>query len=332
MAGIRIGGSGVLVRVGVPYSYGPSNYNIEITDPSGGGAHTDVTAPGAASVQTPVMNHAGTLMTYLKLNAGDYNMRSVAPDGSGDTLVRSGSVRYSDWSPDDSQIVFTVYDTGDEDTVRIMDADGSNESVLYTAGSGLEVMRPCFNFDGTKIAFMEQTSGFTGKIRCMNADGSGAADVVTGIRYTPDNAFSWAYGSNVIAYGDGQTNGKFRKINSDGTGGTDLETQLNSLNAYGTRHMWAPDDSAIYPEIYQGSTRWKIYESPAAGGGGAALSPVFQVVDRPTFVLDGRVYGLTYIEPAPSSGTNFSSCALDGSDRRVEDTAPAADILLELFA
>lgn len=331
MSGIRLSARAV-VAFGIPYSYGPANYNIEITDSTGAGAHADVTTPGADSVQTPVMNHAGTLLTYLKNNAGDMNMRSIAPNGSGDALVRSGDVRYSDWSPDDSRIVFSVFDVGDEDTIRIMDADGSNESVLYTAGSGLEVMRPCFNFDGTKIAFMEQTSGFTGKIRCMNADGTGAADVVTGIRYSPNNAFSWAHSSNVIAYGDGQTNGKFRKINSDGTGGLDLETQLNSLNAYGTRHMWSNDDSTIFPEIYQGSTRWKIYASPASGGGGAAISPVFQVVDRPTFVFDDRIYGLTYIEPAPSSGTDFESIAIDGSDRRVEDSAPAADLLLELFA
>lgn len=328
MSGIRIGGKAP--GFGFPYSYGPSNYNIEITDPTGGGAHQDVTTPGAASVQTPLKNHAGNLLTYLKLNAGNYNMRSISPSGAGDTLVRSGWVRYSDWSPDDSQIVFTVYDTGDEDTVRIMDADGSNESVLYTAPGGAEVMRPCFNFDGSLIAFMEKTASFTGKIVCMNADGSGAADVVTGIRYIPDNAFSWHPSANVIAYGDGATNGKWRKINSDGSGGTDLETQLNSLRAYGTRFMWAPDGSAIYPEVYQGSTRWKIYESPAAGGGGAAISPQFQVVDRPTWVIGERIYGLAYIEPV-FSGTDFESIALDGSDRRVEDASDASNILLELF-
>lgn len=329
MAGIRIGGAGP-IQVGIPYSYGPSNYNIEITDPTGGGAHTDVTSPGVASVQTPVMNHSSTLMTYLKLNAGDYNMRTVTPSGTGDTLIRSGWVRYSDWSPDDSQIVFTVYDTGDEDTVRIMDADGSNESVLYTAPGGAEVMRPCFNYDGSKIAFMENTGGSTGKIVCMDADGSNAADVVTGIKYIANNAFSWANSSNQLVYGDGQINGDFVVINSDGTGATVVETQLNSIEAYATRHMWSPDDSTVYPEIYQGSTRWKIYESPATGGGGSAISPQFQVVDRPTFVFGSRIYGLAYIEPV-FSGTDFESIALDGSDRRVEDSATASDILLELF-
>ena len=330
MTGINIGGVAVR-QVGIPYSYGPSNYNIEITDPTGGGAHTDVTTPGAASVQTPLLNPARTLLTYLKLVSGEYNMRSITPAGDGDALVRSGYVRYSDWAPDGSQIVFTVYDTGDDDTVRIMDADGSNESVLYTSPGGVEVMRPCFNHDGSLIAFMERISGSNGKIRCMNADGSGVADVVaTGVKYIANNAFSWHPSDNVIAYGDGQVNGKWRKINSDGSGGTDLETQLNSLEAYGTRFMWASDGSAIYPEVYQGSSRWKIYESPASGGGGAALSPQFQVVDRPTFVIRDRIYGLAYIEPV-FSGTDFESVALDGSDRRVEDTSDASNILLELF-
>ena len=74
------------------------------------------------------------------LNTGDLELKTVAMDGSNQTVLLSGT--YSDeyqatsaaWSPDGTRIAFDLFDNNTyADTIAIMNADGSDEA---TYGSG----------------------------------------------------------------------------------------------------------------------------------------------------------------------------------------------------
>jgi Tol biopolymer transport system component len=98
------------------------------------------------------------------------------------------------WSADGQKIAFHAW--GDY-TIRVIDADGSNERVL---GRGLF---PSWSPNGTKIAFFYSAAGTQGGIFVMNADGTGVTRLVSNEFANPGDTVqtpSWSPDGQSIAF------------------------------------------------------------------------------------------------------------------------------------
>ncbi|MGB1377618.1 MAG: TolB family protein, partial [Miltoncostaeaceae bacterium] len=89
----------------------------------------------------------------------DTDVFVIRPDGQGRANLTNdpkGKEQYPTWSPDGSRIAYSTDVTG-RDQIRIMNADGSGQSVV-TALAGQNV-EPAFSPDGTRIAFRSTSGG-----------------------------------------------------------------------------------------------------------------------------------------------------------------------------
>ena len=272
------------------------------------------------------------MIAYLKRDAGsgNYTLRVVTAGGS-DVEVDAGWCRFPMWSPDSSLIIYSTYDTGDEHKVFTVEPDGSNKTAIYTHPSTpATISRPCYNADGTLIAFQNENAN---TIYVANADGSGANLIDTIVDADEEGALSWAHNSDRLAYANGGAfaNAKWYVINADGSGKTQIGVDTAVNDSILGKFAWALDDSVVIGPRWTADNRWRLMAMDPAGGGQADLSPTARVFDQPILVMpNGRVYFLAYIEPV-FAGVDFESVEIDGSDRRVEDSASAVNILLEFF-
>lgn len=140
----------------------------------------------------PSISHGGTKVAFAEgPREGDTDLYVINVDGSDKELVRAGETEQSasDWSPDDSAIVFDEWFDENGMQVFTIRLDGS-EPVQLTDGEANA--KPKWSPGGESIVFLSLRDGPRQEIYAMNADGSDqvnltddhAIDVLA--EYSPD--------------------------------------------------------------------------------------------------------------------------------------------------
>lgn len=264
----------------------------------------------------------------------------IYDDGVGDITD------YASWFPDSDGIVF-CHGQGTTNVSAILKVERSNPGASpttlwtpqYQAPQREDPWRPQVSPDGTRIAFLVNLSPGGGGdpsrqgLWVMDADGSNAALIdsfASGVGTNRGYLFTgtqlaWSSDSAWIAYvlgGFGGGDQNVYKIAPDGTGKTLLKA--GASNGYANRighGAWVNSDAqVICTGSNSGLTGFRIFALEADGSGETELigagsgpygDPNFQCAyGNPQ---DDRIYWIRTQTP----GT-VRSCALDGSDNRLE--------------
>jgi hypothetical protein len=210
---------------GIPSAWSSDGSRLLILRPMRAGAliPTDLFVLNADGTETRLTS------TLLNEDGTETRLREV------DHWVSGGS-----FSPDGSQVVYSVVGYGVRSSIHLVDADGGTPRVLLTAGRrNLELHQPTFSPDGTQIAYFDGFGDHDYQLRVMNADGTDARIVVDNeVTRRPGHIFglSWSPDGQRLAFG-------FRGrgiyvVSVDGSGFTRLVD--DALYPY-----WSPDGSRI---------------------------------------------------------------------------------------
>lgn len=179
------------------------------------------------SAPWPVWDPDGSVLYYLKHSAtsgyGGYEIRSVEPDGSNDTLLDSVAIQYA--------------------------------GAVWPYAYNLSVSP-----SGTWLAWTEQTATYPAGVQyaaltTMQTDGTSRSAIFSNSRYYLSQYYvspGWLRGDDKLIFcdmsanpGGASGNNNWRRINANGSGGTLLEAET-SFDHYGvTRYGLLSDDSAV---------------------------------------------------------------------------------------
>jgi Tol biopolymer transport system component len=232
------------------------------------------------------LNAAGDTLAFARRIGGSgddhYEIATVRTDGSGFTRLTNDAVMdvYPTWSPDGSMIAFLSMRSPTM-KIYVVDADGSDERLLYDPGAGDQAGDP--SWVGHTVAF---TRGFS--IWAMADDGTGARRVTH-----PPNAGKW--GSAPLPEGDFDPrlspdglkivfermvdttakNGGYDLfvVDADGSGETRLTSTgwaqgLATYSNSGTEILWVV--AAI-----DGQGKYRLYKMDATGANGRDATPAY---------------------------------------------------------
>jgi Tol biopolymer transport system component len=112
----------------------------------------------------------GDRIAYMPANV----LYTVRPDGTDITPVRLGTNFTFDWAPDGSRLAVVA-----DDGVRVINADGSNDVLIFPATSDVSPETVAWSPSGNNLAVVTSklSGGFPQKVTVMNVDGSAAIDV-----------------------------------------------------------------------------------------------------------------------------------------------------------
>jgi hypothetical protein len=169
--------------------------------------------------------------------AGNYQIYTVSPDGSGLTRLTNNSAHdlRPAWSPDGKKVVFMRQFPDATRAIFAINADGTGET-LVTYG-----VDPAWSPDGQRIVFARlgrDTEG--GGIFVANVDGTGEAKIAPGFR--DDRSPEWSPDGQKVAFTDASLSGtsNIYSVNSDGTGLTALTSSGRDFGP-----TWSPDGARI---------------------------------------------------------------------------------------
>ncbi|RKQ90311.1 Tol biopolymer transport system component [Solirubrobacter pauli] len=200
--------------------------DVYTATPSGKGVRR-VTTTGAREWY-PAMSPDGTKVAFSRVDElGSWNLWTANADGSGgEQMVAMTGGRNQDaaWSPDGTRIAFTSVGRSTPD-LRIVDADGTNETDLRTPGR-----YPAWSPDGQHLLYTDTASNYTAQIfvtepriggprRQLTTDARGARRA----SYSPDGT-AFVYQSDA---------GGLYKAFEDGTGVTRVTAENDQEPAWG---------------------------------------------------------------------------------------------------
>ncbi len=236
----------------------------------------------ASAISTVRLDDDGDTFVFSQMIDGDNNeateICTVRIDGQGFTRLTGNTFwdLYPVWSPDGSQIAFLSFRQTDLD-IHVMDADGSNERLLYNSG----FHDADIDWQGDKIVFTSNS-----RIWIMNSDGTQPLQVTE-----PPRAGEWGNanlpfgdydprlspdGSRIVferLEGDDSPHGNYNLfiINSDGSGETRM---TDSGYAQGLASWSHSGDELIYIVSAIGeSGQFDIYIINADGSGNRNITP-----------------------------------------------------------
>lgn len=220
----------------------------------------------------------------------------INPDGIGLTRLTTAQGDYAQpvWSPDGTQIAFTMYQQFRNDAwhsdIYVMQADGSNIRRLTTLNWASQ---PAWSPDGQRIAFTQSTDGPTPGLFTMRADGSEIGQVQTGLdmgegsgRWLADPA--WSPDGQRIAFTTGVAGPVFHPFSEifvvDSNGGN------AQLLVSGASPAWSPDGTRLAFSIPSAGEARSLVIARADGSNATnvALGESFYIADKPTWSPDGR--------------------------------------------
>ena len=91
----------------------------------------------------------------LDPNVGWLGLFTANADGSGQRLLVSAPVFFSDWSPDGKRIAFDFLDADGNEQIGVINSDGSNFKQI-TSGHGIHEA-PSWSPDGRQILYLRDT-------------------------------------------------------------------------------------------------------------------------------------------------------------------------------
>lgn len=337
MGGIRLGGLTFTVSCGPPFSafegtdgdgdgqvYQACNgLAVALTDFAGGGATYEIT-------HNPVLSPDGSKVLFEAGNTSTgYTEIWVADGGIASQVLADGNDYYMQpsWHPDSDQFV-CIHGASGAFEGSIEKSSVSNPGtidVLITQDGTFAPYRPCFNFDGSRVAYIwDEISGSGGDLKACDDDGTNDGVLDTTVRYRfAGQQLSWANSSNVLAYDDGQTLTKAYVINGDGTG----KVQINAIDdAYGkacrvSALAWPSADDFVVISVLD--VAWQptrcgtdgSYTTYLDATNGASNGLYFKQV----LVYQGRAW---YI----ASSSSIESNSLAGGDHQVNLTIDGAQL------
>ncbi len=276
--------------------------------------------PNESLIRKVAFNNSTNVLLYT--DTGDH-------DTGGNTFPLQPT-----WKPNGLEILFRAKGSGTTiNVLKVMSPTGTGVTTIYTEATGQTVYSPYYNYDGTKIAWVEQVQnvGYA-RLRVANSDGTSVTTVHSETSPASIGFFAWAKASNVLAFtrrassAFSTTDWSWRKINSDGTGLTTLYA-INRSVGYGAgdvdpsaiKWTWLPDDSGLVTTIQAVPTANHVLTKIKSDASGktdysptrnlTAGTPDFRPV---AFTGGGRIY---YAFNTP---TGLVSILLDGSDYRVD--------------
>ena len=203
-------------------------------------------ALNAATLAVASPAHAAFPGANGKIGFGDGGIKTINPDGTGETAITAGCDGRPAWSADGQKIVFARSDCTSPSMREIwtMNADGSGQTKLTNAIADY-FEQPTWSPDGTKIVFTK-----SGNLWTMNADGSDQTDTgqagsepawsPNGQRIAFSRLNTWQYGTWSAIY----------TMNPDGTGVTLVRDPsdhcVQGENCqYDYDPRWSPDGQKI---------------------------------------------------------------------------------------
>jgi len=154
---------------------------------------------GTGNQYKPDISPDGSKIVYADNSNNNEEIYVMNIDGSGKKNLTQSSGAEGDplWSPDGSKIAFI----GNDDSIYIMDADGTNRVSLGTPVNQAWAWSP----DGTKIAFATRNIFNNGiaRIHTVAVDGSGQNIVIESASNSTINYVAVSPDSSQIAYGNG---------------------------------------------------------------------------------------------------------------------------------
>lgn len=152
--------------------YPNENYRTDIWSMNSDGSNQKFIMKGYQSKWSP----NGNKLIYVSNKTGNYEIYTSNADGSNQQKITSTQKNEDtpEWSSDGSKILYSAYNTGDNNTYEIfvMNSDGTNVRQL-TNNNSID-NTPRWSPDGSKIVFSSELPAANHfEIYIMNADGSG---------------------------------------------------------------------------------------------------------------------------------------------------------------
>ncbi|MBM3217051.1 DUF1573 domain-containing protein, partial [Candidatus Poribacteria bacterium] len=224
-----------------PTKVGWEQSTLTITHNASGSPAT-VTAKGIGRMTPPTGNLTNTKIAFTSNRTGNYEMFSMAADGSNVVQLTNDGAFGGKWSPDGTKIVFVTSRHGvPEFEVYAMDADGSNQTRLTTSET-IKSHSPSWSPDGTKIAFARGTNVGDTFIFVMDADGSNVNQLTSSGSAPPGQDPSWSPDGTKIAYGTHGSGSDIYVMNADGS---NVVNVTNTPSSEEIAPSWSPDGTKL---------------------------------------------------------------------------------------
>jgi Tol biopolymer transport system component len=197
-------------------------------NPDGTGATNLTHTPDPISEAEPSWSPTGAQIAFSLCNAGACDIAVMNPDGSGIlNLTNTPAAREQRpaFSPDGQLIAYDHSDSTGDQSIWVMNRDGTNQHRLTNTSSPDADFTPDFSPDGNTITYTHCTGGPSSSscnIGVMNADGSAQRNLTnsTGPVYDLGGSFSPTGAS--IVFQVNHANNDLALMNADGSGRRDL--------------------------------------------------------------------------------------------------------------
>lgn len=192
---------------------GPPNYQPTIESRASNGTLVDLSyGSGGNADQFPDVSPDGSKIAFIgdrpDVDNGNYNspvLMVMNSDGSGQTelVVPTSTGELDDspvWSPNGTQIAFGQEFDNNKHYVAVINADGTGEKTLSSAGN--EAFNPTWSPNGSMIAYESITVPASGRTQLyiMNANGSNVHSIANSDTTFNDHAPTWSPTGKVIYF------------------------------------------------------------------------------------------------------------------------------------
>jgi len=251
--------------------------DVCLLDPASPGAVTNLTDNDSGSYdEKPIWSPDGTKVAFVsdftQTGHGEKNVFVMVP-GAADQAINlatqitpysSGGKTIGElaWSPDGSRIAYTRGNNAGDDSVWVVNADGTTTYPLEIGGSGAK-RHPTWSPDSSKIAYAVVKNAPEQIYVAPSTGGIGVA-LTNGVGHEPN----WSPDGSRIAF-DGYHSGGFGYVDLHVVGADGGGTPLIFPGAYTewTFNAWSPDGGRIAYRATDSGGR-SIYRVANAGGGG----------------------------------------------------------------
>jgi Tol biopolymer transport system component len=252
--------------------------DICLLDPADPGAVTNLTFNGADSYdEKPIWSPDGSKVAFVSdftdAGHGERNVFVMSTTATGqDVNLATQITRYSSgakaiddlaWSPDGSRIAYTRGNNSGDDSVWVVNADGTTTFPLEIGGPGAK-RHPTWSPDSSKIAYAVVKNA-PEQIFIASSQGGIGPPLANGVGHEPN----WSPNGSKIAF-DGYHSSNFGPVDlhivsPDGSG-TPLIVPPSS-NTQWTFNAWSPDSGRIAyrSEAPSGAAIYRVMNADGSG-------------------------------------------------------------------